>query len=48
MIAEIIKTLKIDDFYGAGKFTEIAKGKNEMVSTWGDFKRKYKRQSKSK
>ena len=48
MIAEIIKTLKSDKFHGAGKFTEIAKGKREMVFTWSDFKRKYTRQIKSK
>jgi hypothetical protein len=26
MIAEIIKTLQSNEFYGAGKYTEIAKG----------------------
>tara|TARA_R110000823_G_scaffold220539_2_gene349197 strand:+ start:4653 stop:4793 length:141 start_codon:yes stop_codon:yes gene_type:complete len=46
MIAEIIKVLKCDDFYNAGKYTEIAKGKHEMVHTWSDFLRKIKRQQK--
>jgi len=30
MIAEIIKLLQSNPFYGAGKFTEIAKGQNEI------------------
>jgi hypothetical protein len=30
MIAEIITLLKSNPFYGAGEFTEIAKGKNEL------------------
>ena len=48
MIAEIIKILQGGDYYGAGEYTEIAKGKREMVSTWKGFKRKIKRQFKSK
>jgi len=30
MIADIITLLKSNPFYGAGEFTEIAKGKNEI------------------
>jgi len=43
MIAEIIKILQSGDYYGAGEYTEIAKGKREMVSTWKGFNRKIKR-----
>jgi hypothetical protein len=31
IIADIITLLKSHTFYGAGEFTEIAKGKNEYV-----------------
>jgi len=43
MIAEIIKTLKTKDFYKCGKYTEIAKGKNQLVYDFKGFKRKMKR-----
>ena len=43
MIAEILETLRKDNFYGAGKYTEIAKGKNEIVTNWKEIKRKVKR-----
>jgi len=43
MIADIIKLLQTHDFYGAGEYTEIAKGKNELVTNWGGFKNKIKR-----
>jgi hypothetical protein len=43
MISDIIKTLQSDDFYGAGDYVEIAKGKNELVTDWRGFKRKTKR-----
>ena len=42
-ISNIIKVLQSGDFYGAGECVEIAKGKNEYVSTWREFKRKIKR-----
>jgi len=32
MIAEIITLLQTNPFYGAGKFTEIAKGQNEIAT----------------
>lgn len=48
MIAEIIKTLQSNDFYGAGKYTEIAKGKNQIVTDYKGFKRKVKRIWQSK
>ena len=44
MIAEIITLLKTNPFYVAGEFTEIAKGKNELVLNYKDFKRKIKRE----
>ena len=47
MIAEIIKILQTKDFYGAGSYTEIAKGKYEMVTSWKGMKRKIKRQWQS-
>ena len=43
MIANIIKTLQSNEFYGAGKYTELAKGKNEYITTFKDMKRKVKR-----
>jgi len=46
MIAEIIKLLQSNPFYGAGKFTEIAKGKNE-ITTSRNFFEKLKREWRS-
>ena len=43
MIAEIVKILLEQDYYGAGEFTEIAKGKHQLVTDWKDIKRKTKR-----
>ncbi len=43
MIAEIIKILQEKDYYGAGDYTEIAKGKHQMVTNWRGIKRKIKR-----
>ena len=43
MIAEIIKILQTKDFYGAGEYTEIAKGKHEMVTSCKGVKRKIQR-----
>lgn len=50
MIAEIIKTLQAGDYYGAGKYTELAKGKHELVTDFTGLKRKVNRiwQSKKK
>ena len=39
----IIDTLRGGNFYGAGKYTEIAKGKNELVTDWPSIKEKIKR-----
>ena len=49
MIADIIKLLQSNPFYGAGKFTEVAKGQNEMA-TRKNFIEKIKRawQSRNK
>lgn len=43
MIAEIITLLQSNPFYRAGKFTEIAKGKNE-IGNIKNFTEKIKRQ----
>ena len=43
MIANIIKTLQSNDFYGSGEYTELAKGKNEYVTTWKGLVNKCKR-----
>jgi len=43
MITEIIDLLQKDNFYGAGNYTEIAKGKYQLVTSWGIFKEKIKR-----
>lgn len=43
MITETIKILQKDNYYGGGKHIEIAKGKNEYITDWSDFKRKIKR-----
>lgn len=44
MIAEIIKLLQSNKFYGAGKYTEIAKGKHELVTDFKSATEKIKRQ----
>jgi len=43
MIRDIIETLQKGDYYGAGEYTEIAKGKYEYITGWKGFKRKIKR-----
>ena len=43
MIADIIKTLQANEYYGAGKYTELAKGKHELVTDFKGLKRKVKR-----
>ena len=43
IMAEIIDLLQKLDYYGAGKFTEIAKGKHELTTNFSIFKRKIKR-----
>lgn len=48
MIVDIINILQSNNFYGAGNYVEIAKGKFEYMSTWKGFKRKSKRQWLSK
>ena len=44
MISNIIEILGKSDYYNVSETVEIAKGKNEYVSTFKDFKRKVKRQ----
>lgn len=41
MIADIIKLLHTNKFYGAGKYTEIAKGQNELGYIIRKIRRKY-------
>ncbi len=41
MIASIIELLQKNEFYGAGKYTEIAKGKNEIGNYSNKIKRKW-------
>jgi len=48
MITEIIDLLRKGDFYGAGKYTEIAKGENEIIQNFSVFKRKIKRKWQSR
>jgi len=50
MIANTISILQSNNFYGAGEFTEIAKGKHELVTDWKGFKNKVVRiwQSRNK
>ena len=48
MISEIIKILQDKDYPGAGNYTEIAKGKHQLVTSWRGFKRKIKRTLKRK
>jgi hypothetical protein len=43
MIVDIINILQSNNFYGAGNYVEIAKGKFEQVNNWKGFKRKVKR-----
>ena len=40
MIVEILDVLRSGEFYGAGECTEIAKGKNEYITTFKGLKRK--------
>jgi hypothetical protein len=43
MIAETIKILRSDDFYGVSKEVESAKGKREIVYTFKEASNKIKR-----
>lgn len=43
MIADIIRKLHADEFYNVSEYVEIAKGKNELVTTWKDAFRQIKR-----
>jgi len=46
-IKEIIDVLKKSEYYGAGESVEIAKGKNQIATTWKQLKTKVKRIIKS-
>ena len=43
MIKQVLDALMLNPYYGAGECTEIAKGKNEIVTNFAGFKRKIKR-----
>lgn len=43
MITETIEMLRGGDFYGAGKLTEMAKGKHQLITGYKGMKRKIKR-----
>ena len=42
-MVDIIEVLLKGDYFGGGKYIEIAKGKNEFVDNWHDAKIKIKR-----
>jgi len=42
-VFNIIKTVRSSDFYGGGKWIEIAKGENQAATTFQGMKRKIKR-----
>lgn len=44
MIQDIIKVLQDSEHYAVGNYIEIAKGKNEFITSFADFKRKIYRQ----
>jgi hypothetical protein len=43
MIAETIKLLQSNNYYGCSEVIEIAKGKNAMPKNWEQVKEKIKR-----
>ena len=43
MISTIIEILQKENYYGGGDNIEIAKGKNELTTTFAGAKRKIKR-----
>lgn len=43
MIAKIIDLLQSNEFYGVSEYVDIAKGKNEYITTFKDGKKKIKR-----
>jgi len=48
MIIDIINLLKTNKFHGAGEYTEIAKGKNEIILDLKTFTNKIKRKWQSR
>ena len=48
MIVEVIKILREGDYYGAGEYTEISKGRHQLVTDWRSIKRKIKRKWQSR
>jgi len=42
-ITEILETLLKEEHFNKGELVEIAKGKNEYITTFKDFKNKVKR-----
>lgn len=47
-IADIITLLQKLDYIGAGENTEIAKGRNELITDFSTFKQKIKRKWQSR
>lgn len=43
MIAETIKLLQSDNWYGCGEYIELAKGKNAIPKRWSQAKEQIKR-----
>jgi hypothetical protein len=48
MIKHILKMLSIDDFYGRGENIDIAKGKNQIPTSFKQAINKIKREWKQK
>jgi hypothetical protein len=48
MIKHILDLLALDEFYGQSELIEIAKGKNEIPTTWKKAFKQIKRQWKTK
>lgn len=48
MIKNILDLLALDEFYGQSENIEIAKGKYQLIDTWGKAFKQLKRQWKRK
>jgi|GEM_PF-1749450 hypothetical protein len=45
-IKDIVDLIRSADYYGGGEAIEIAKGKNQLVTSWAGMIRKLKRRIK--
>jgi hypothetical protein len=43
-VIDIVNLVRSSDWFKGGEHIEIAKGKNQLVTTWKEFKRKLKRE----